>query len=217
LFLVVHSGSRNPGLQVAKHYQQLGYDELGGRGRSPVPYELAYLTGDVLDDYLHDVAIMQRFADLNRAAIVDDIIKAMRLKVSDRFATIHNYVDTEHKVVRKGAVSAQADERMLIPLNMRDGALLCTGLGNPDWNWSAPHGAGRLMSRGEVAQQHTMAEYKKAMVGVFSSTVNAGTLDECPMAYKDLTDITDHIGPTARVDAHIRPVYNFKASQAVKR
>jgi RNA-splicing ligase RtcB len=217
-YLLVHSGSRNLGLQVAQHYQQRGYDELGGRGHTDVPYEFAYVRGAAMDDYLHDVTIIQEFADLNRRAIADDIIKGMRLDVSDRFSTIHNYVDAhknnvDHGVIRKGAVSAQAGERMVIPINMRDGALLCTGLGNPEWNYSAPHGAGRLLSRSEVKNHYTLSAYKKSMEGVFSSTVGAGTLDECPMAYKNLDDICSQIAPTVRVDRRIRAVYNFKAGE----
>ncbi len=212
LYLMVHSGSRSLGAQVARHYQQRGYDELGGRGRSEVPYELAYVTGRTFDDYLHDTAVAQQFADLNRRAMVDDIVKKMRLRVADRIITVHNYVDLEHQTVRKGAVSARAGEQIVVPINMRDGALLCTGLGNPEWNYSAPHGAGRLMSRSEVRQHYTVSAYRKAMAGVFSSTVDAGTLDECPMAYKDLDEIASRIGPTARVDRRVRTVYNFKAS-----
>ncbi|MCL2090242.1 MAG: RtcB family protein [Micrococcales bacterium] len=212
LYLLVHSGSRNLGAQVARHYQQRGYDELGGRGGTDVPYELAYVTGQTLEDYLHDTAIAQQFADLNRRAIADDIVKKMHLRVADRISTVHNYVDVERQIVRKGAVSAREGEQIVVPINMRDGALVCTGLGNPEWNYSAPHGAGRLMSRSEVKQHYTVSAYKKAMAGVFSSTVDAGTLDECPMAYKDLDAIVSHIGPTARVDRRIRTVYNFKAS-----
>ena len=211
-YLMVHSGSRNLGAQVAKHYQQRGYDELGGRGNTDVPFELAYVTGTTLDDYLHDIAVVQQFADLNRKAIADDIVKKMHLRVADQIATVHNYVDVEHQIVRKGAVSAKAGEQIVIPINMRDGALVCTGLGNSEWNYSAPHGAGRLMSRSEVKQHYTVSAYKKAMAGVFSSTVDAGTLDECPMAYKDLAEITSAITPTAQVDRRIRTVYNFKAS-----
>lgn len=213
-YLLVHSGSRNLGAQVARYYCQRGYDELGGRAQHDVPFELAYVAGQTFADYLHDAAIAQTFADLNRQAIADDIIKKMRLRVADRFTTAHNYVDVEHRTVRKGAVSAQAGERIVVPVNMRDGALLCTGLGNREWNCSAPHGAGRLMSRSQVKQHYTVSAYKKAMAGVFSSTVDAGTLDECPMAYKPLEEIVAQIAPTATVDARIRTVYNFKASDS---
>ncbi|MDR1537931.1 MAG: RtcB family protein [Clostridiales bacterium] len=215
LYLIVHSGSRNPGLQVAQHYQDEAYKALGAQDE--IPFELAYCEGDLLDDYLHDMAIMQEFAALNRKAIADEIIKGCKLKVDSQFSTIHNYIDLEHNILRKGAVSAQKGETLLIPINMRDGALVCEGLGNPDWNFSAPHGAGRLMSRSEAKQSFTLSAYKKEMSGVFSSTVNAETLDECPMAYKSIEDILVQIEQTARVVKHIHTIYNFKAGEEQSR
>ena len=211
LYLIVHSGSRNIGLQVAQYYQDAAFKALGAQDE--IPYELAYCGGGLLDDYLHDMAIMQAFAALNRQAIADDILKDCKLKEENRFSTIHNYIDLTHMVLRKGAVSAQSGETLLIPINMRDGALICFGLGNPDWNCSAPHGAGRLMSRGEAKSSFTLSAYKKEMSGVFSSTVNTETLDECPMAYKSMEDILAQIEPTARVIKRIQPVYNFKAGE----
>ncbi|MCL1897170.1 MAG: RtcB family protein, partial [Clostridiales bacterium] len=142
LYLVVHSGSRNIGLQVAGYYQKKGYEALGGKKHSEVPYDLAYVEGPLLDDYLHDMSIMQEFAALNRRAITDEILKGMKLSEESRFTTTHNYIDLKNRILRKGAVSARAGETLLIPINMRDGSLVCTGLGNPDWNESAPHGAG---------------------------------------------------------------------------
>ncbi len=211
IYLVVHSGSRNIGLQVAQYYQDAAFKELGAQDE--IPYELAYCKGALLEDYLHDMAIMQAFAAINRRAIADDIIKGCKLKEESRFSTIHNYIDLEHMLLRKGAVSAQAGETLLIPINMRDGALICEGLGNPDWNCSAPHGAGRLMSRSEAKQSFTLNAYKKEMDGIFSSTVNAETLDECPMAYKSMEDIITQIEPTANVKKRITPIYNFKAGE----
>ena len=157
--------------------------------------------------------LVQHFARLNRQAILDEIVKGMKLHVEEQFTTIHNYIDTDAMILRKGAVSARAGERLLIPINMRDGSLLCTGRGNEDWNCSAPHGAGRLMSRGEAKQSFTVSQFKKEMDGIYTTSVGQNTLDECPMAYKGMEDILDNIGPTARVEKIIRPVYNFKAGE----
>lgn len=211
LYLIVHSGSRNIGLQVAQYYQDAAFKSLGNQ--EDVPYELAYCEGELLDDYLHDMEIIQEFADWNRRAIVDTILKVCKLKEESRFTTIHNYIDLKHNILRKGAISAQKDEVLLIPINMRDGSLICKGLGNSDWNYSAPHGAGRLMSRREVKDTFTVSAYKKEMKGIYSSTINAETLDECPMAYKSIDDILSQIKPTVSVTKHIKPIYNFKAGE----
>lgn len=211
LYLIVHSGSRNIGLQVAQYYQDAAFKALGDQ--SEIPYELAYCEGNLLEDYLHDMEIMQDFANWNRRAIVDSILKGCKLKEESRFTTIHNYIDLKHKILRKGAVSAQKSEMLLIPINMRDGAFICEGLGNPDWNYSAPHGAGRLMSRREVKDRFTVSAYKKEMAGIYSSTVNSETLDECPMAYKSIEDILSQIEPTVKVIRRIKPIYNFKAGE----
>ncbi len=215
LYLIVHSGSRNIGLQAAQFYQDAAFKSFGRE--SDIPYELAYCEGALLDDYLHDMAIMQEFADLNRRAITDSILKGCKLKEEDRFTTIHNYIDLEFGILRKGSVSAQKDEILLIPINMRDGSLICRGLGNADWNYSAPHGAGRLMSRREVKDTFTVSAYKKEMAGIYSSTINAETLDECPMAYKSLDEILSQITPTVEVIKQIKPVYNFKAGEKQSR
>ena len=217
LYLVVHSGSRNIGLQVAEYYQKKGYEALGGKKQSEVPYDLAYVEGPLLDDYLHDMSIMQEFAALNRRAITDEILKGMKLSEESRFTTTHNYIDLKNRILRKGAVSARAGEILLVPINMRDGSLVCTGLGNPDWNESAPHGAGRLMSRTAAKQSFTVSAFKKEMNGVFSSTVNDETLDECPMAYKSMADIIRYIAETVRIEKRITPIYNFKAGEKFKR
>lgn len=240
-YLVVHSGSRHLGLEVANYYQEEGYKQLhsdaadaqaliaslkaNGReqdlqtaseevkkaGRARIPKALAYVSGELFDQYIHDMRIIQCFAQLNRQAIMDEILKGMGLHREDSFTTIHNYIDTETMILRKGAVSAQARERLLIPINMRDGSLLCIGKGNADWNYSAPHGAGRLMSRAQARESFTVSEYKKQMQGIYSSSISKATLDECPMAYKRMEDILDNIGETVTVDKVIRPVYNFKA------
>lgn len=206
-YLIIHSGSRNPGLQVASHYQK----RAGESRDSDTPYELAPLTGSAFDDYVHDMKIMQAFADLNRKAIADEILKGMKWKAKDAFATVHNYLDTGSMILRKGAVSAQKGERLLIPMNMRDGSLLCEGLGNPDWNYSAPHGAGRLCSRREAKESITLTQFKKDMQGIYSPSISRATLDESPAAYKPMEEILARIGDTVNVRALLKPVYNFKA------
>lgn len=242
IYVVVHSGSRNLGKQVAEFYQREGYKtlnrtddgslqqlvaELKAAGRqkeiqkelkrlknlkrTAVPRDLAYVEGALFDQYIHDMKIVQRFAELNRQAMMDEIVKGMKLHVEEQFTTIHNYIDTDAMILRKGAVSAGAGERLLIPINMRDGSLLCVGKGNEDWNCSAPHGAGRLMSRAEAKQSFTVSEFKKQMAEVYTTSVSKATLDECPMAYKGMKDILDNIEPTAEVVKIIRPIYNFKA------
>lgn len=181
--------------------------------RTNVPQHLAYTEGELFEQYIHDMKIVQEFAMLNRQAMMDEIIKGMGLHVADRFTTIHNYIDTENMILRKGAVSAQAGERLLIPINMRDGSLICTGKGNPDWNCSAPHGAGRIMSRSKAKNTFTVSEYKKQMKGIYTTSVNQGTLDECPMVYKSVEDIVDNIGDTVEINDIIKPIYNFKAGE----
>ncbi len=178
-----------------------------------VPKHLAYCEGELFEQYIHDMKIVQQFAMLNRQAMMDEIIKGMHLHVEEQFTTIHNYIDTEAMILRKGAVSANSGEKLLIPINMRDGSLICTGKGNPDWNCSAPHGAGRLMSRSAAKQNFTVSEFKKQMNGIYTTSVNAATLDECPMAYKSIEDIVDNIGDTVEINEVIKPVYNFKAGE----
>ncbi|MBR4655637.1 MAG: RtcB family protein [Oscillospiraceae bacterium] len=212
LYLIIHTGSRNLGLQVAEYYQKLAYESVGGRSQNEIPFELAYLSGKDRDRYLHDMAIMQRYAALNRQTIRDCILDAMKLHEEDFFTTVHNYIDLEHGILRKGSVSAREGERLLIPLNMRDGALICIGRGNDDWNQSAPHGAGRLFSRTQAESSFTLSAFKKSMAGIYTTTVSQDTLDECPMAYKDPQTIISAIGDTVRIEKQIRPIYNFKSS-----
>lgn len=242
LYLVVHSGSRHLGVEVATYYQDEGYkvlnrtddislkaiiEQMKAEGRekeiqkelkklknvkqTKIPHMLAYVSGELFHQYIHDMKIVQQFAMLNRQAMMDEIVKGMKLHVEEQFTTIHNYIDTDAMILRKGAVSAKAGEQLLIPINMRDGSLLCVGKGNEDWNYSAPHGAGRLMSRAEAKQSFTVSEFKKQMADVYTTSVGKATLDECPMAYKGMKDILDNIGPTADVVKIIRPIYNFKA------
>lgn len=206
-YLIIHSGSRNPGLQVAEHYQKIA----GENRQGDTPYELAWLTGPEFDAYVHDMKIMQAFADTNRKAIADEILKGMKWKAKTAFATVHNYLDTENMILRKGAVSAQKGENLLIPMNMRDGSLLCEGLGNRDWNFSAPHGAGRLYSRKAARENITLTQFKKDMQGIYSPSISRSTIDESPAAYKPMEEILSQIGDTVKVKAILKPVYNFKA------
>jgi len=178
-----------------------------------VPKHLAYCEGELFEQYIHDMKIVQQFAMLNRQAMMDEIIKGMHLHVTEQFTTIHNYIDTENMILRKGAVSAQAGEKLLIPINMRDGSLICEGKGNSEWNFSAPHGAGRLFSRSQAKQSFTVSEFKKQMQGIYTTSVSEQTLDECPMAYKSLDDIAGNIGDTADIIEVIKPIYNFKAGE----
>jgi len=179
-----------------------------------VCHELAYVEGLDFLDYIHDMKITQEHAVINRATIAKQIMKHAKLHAEDEFETIHNYIDTDAMILRKGAVSAKAGEKLIIPLNMRDGALICIGKGNHDWNCSAPHGAGRIMSRSEAKENVSMSEYKKSMEGIFTTCVNRGTIDESPMAYKPAQAIIDNISETVEITDHIMPIYNFKASES---
>lgn len=241
LYIVVHSGSRHLGLEVAKHYQEAGYkkisdqsdglekliEELKAAGRQreiqqeikkykseyqcDIPKALAYVDGSLFDDYIHDMKIVQRFAEINRQAMMDEIVSGMGVHVEEQFTTIHNYIDTDSMILRKGAVSAKRGEILLIPINMRDGSIIAVGKGNEDWNCSAPHGAGRLMSRAKAKEKFTVSEFERQMDGIYTTSVNQETLDECPMAYKSMDAITVNIGPTVDILKIIKPVYNFKA------
>lgn len=178
-----------------------------------IPKNLAYVEGKLFEDYIHDMRITQRFAMLNRKAMTEVILRGMGLTKLEEFTTIHNYIDTEKMILRKGSVSAEAGEKLLIPINMRDGGLICIGRGNEEWNCSAPHGAGRLMSRKQAFAELSMDEYAAEMAGIWSSCVVRDTLDESPMAYKPIDEIVAEIGPTAEIVERIRPVYNFKAAE----
>ena len=238
LLLVVHSGSRHLGTEVARYYQKAAYGNLNKKaaemlilqlklqGREKeieqelkkfngarIPKDLAYCEGQLFDDYVHDMKIVQQFATLNRKAITETILSECGLTQTGEFTTIHNYLDTDNMILRKGAVSAQKGERLIIPMNMRDGALICVGKGNPEWNYSAPHGAGRLMSRGEAKQLISMEEFAESMQGIFSTSVGQSTIDESPMAYKPMQSIIDNIGDTVEIEEIVKPVYNFKASE----
>lgn len=211
LYIVVHSGSRHLGYEVARLYQEEAYRSL--KNDLDIPKALAYASGQLFDDYIHDMKIVQDFAKLNRKAMVDEIIQGMKFDVEDQFTTIHNYIDTENMILRKGAVSAQEGEKLLIPINMRDGSLICLGKGNKDWNYSAPHGAGRIMSRRQAKSTFTLKEYRKTMEGIFTTSVNRATIDECPLAYKPMDEIIQNVSDTVEVVEKLVPIYNFKAGQ----
>ncbi len=248
LYLVIHSGSRNLGKQVAEIYQTLAIDLDAGKAdyferrdelirtykeqgrRSEIqsallsmekdwkakeptnPPDLCYLYGSYFEDYLHDVEICQRFAHRNRERMAEILLSRAGLTALSSFHTVHNYIDTEEKILRKGAIAAHTGVPVLIPINMRDGSILALGKGNPDWNYSAPHGAGRVMSRTEARSTISLSDYEKSMAGVYTTTVNNSTLDEAPMAYKSLSDILDSITASVDVIEILKPVYNFKAA-----
>ena len=247
-YLVIHSGSRNLGKQVAEHYQKLAidlnrgygeyfkkrdeiirtYKEQGRKneiqealkqlhkevyeGPLSMPEDLCYLEGKYLEDYLFDVEICQEFARRSREKMAEILIERAGLTAGESFHTIHNYIDTKEMILRKGAIAAHKGEKVLIPINMRDGSVLAVGKGNPEWNYSAPHGAGRVMSRTKAKNTLSLDEYKETMKGVYTTSINEHTLDEAPMAYKRLEDIIDVISASVDVIDVMKPVYNFKAS-----
>lgn len=194
--------------EIAKLIKQFNstYTEI----KPSVPFEFAYCCGQLFDDYIHDMEIVQRHASLNREKIANTIIKKCKLHEIERIETIHNYIDTESMILRKGAISAKQDEMVIIPMNMRDGTLICRGKGNEDWNNSAPHGAGRLFSRSDTKSRFTLSEYKKTMKGIYSSSISKDTLDECPMAYKPAETIMMCIKDTVDIIEVLKPLYNFK-------
>lgn len=238
LYLVVHTGSRHLGVEVAEYYQDWGYesmrqdyknqreyliDRLKAEGHEKdiskeladlkfdIPKDLCPIGGKLFESYIHDMQIVQEYAKWNRISIATEIMAHMDWDVIDDFETIHNYIDTDDMILRKGAVSAKDGELLLIPINMRDGSLICRGKGNPDWNYSAPHGAGRLFGRMEAKRRFSMDEFRRSMDGIFTTSVGDDTLDECPMAYKPMGSIVENIGDTVDILKVIKPVYNFKA------
>lgn len=213
LYLVVHSGSRHLGKQAAEYYQDLGYRELKKKqGSQNINKHLAYVEGENFTNYLNDMKIIQKYAEYNRKAIVDEIMDRMGLEMEEQFTTIHNYIDLDAMILRKGAISARKGERVLIPINMRDGSLICIGKGNKDWNYSAPHGAGRIMSRRQAKKNITLESFQKSMEGIYTTTVNKHTLDEAAFAYKPMEEIIKNIKDTVEIVHIIKPIYNFKAS-----
>ena len=238
LFLVIHSGSRNIGGQVAKYYQDVAISKLTDNSKEReelikrlkkegkqneigselkklkkpiINNDLAYLTGIDFDNYMHDMKLMQKFAILNRRTMTNIILEKTKLTEVEAFETIHNYIDFNRMILRKGAVSAENGETLLIPINMRDGSIIAKGKGNEDWNYSAPHGAGRLMGRHEAYKKLNFDEFKEQMKDVYSTSVLIETLDEAPNAYKSIDEIIEAIGETVEVLDIIKPIYNFKA------
>lgn len=210
--LVVHTGSRHLGLEVCEYYLKEGQKALKSKGIN-IPYEMTYLNGDLLEKYLNDIDIIQDFAARNRTAILDDICKYMKWDIRETHSCIHNYVDIENNIVRKGAISAKEGEYVIIPANMRDGIILGTGKENPDWNYSAPHGAGRIMKRSDVKNNYTVSAFKKEMEGIYTTSVSADTLDEAPFVYKNIDEIIENIKDTVEIKEVIKPIYNFKAGK----
>ena len=251
LYIVIHSGSRYLGKEIAEFYQEEAWKQLNknrkqdiadyiaklkedGREKeiqyqikwlkervaTDVPKSLAYVTGELFNDYINDMKVTQHYASVNRKAMMSIILDELKISNSmifDQFSTIHNYIDTEYMILRKGSVSARLGEKLIIPINMRDGSLICEGLGNKDWNFSAPHGAGRLMSRASAFRNLKMEDFKSAMIGIYSTSVKKETLDESPMAYKNIDDIIKSIEPTAKILKRIKPIYNYKASDEIKK
>ncbi len=239
LYLVIHSGSRCLGKQVAEYYQNLGYKhltdtkkekevlikklksegrqkdihkELARISKPKINKSLAYITGIDMKYYINDMQITQSYATWNRKAIADEIIKNMNLTLLENFTTIHNYIDIEKMILRKGAISAKEVEKVIIPMNMRDGSLICIGKGNSEWNCSAPHGAGRIMSRSKAKKEVSLNEFKNSMKDIYTTSVNQNTIDESPMVYKPMEEIIRNIHDTVDVLQVIKPIYNFKAN-----
>lgn len=240
IYLVIHSGSRNLGKQIAEHYQDVAFKSLSNQSdktnqvieqlkkegrhseissaikklkaeRPTINKALAYVTGEDMDDYLNDIQIAQDYAFLNRVTMSTVILQEMGWNSVEWFDTIHNYIDIENMILRKGAISAQKDEVVIIPMNMRDGSIIAVGKGNPDWNYSAPHGAGRIMSRSKAKEQVKFEDFVDTMKGVWTTSVVESTLDESPFAYKPMQEIIDNVQDTVYIKDIIKPLYNFKA------
>ncbi|QDQ06493.1 RtcB family protein [Bacillus sp. BD59S] len=239
VYIVIHSGSRNLGKQIAEYYQNFAYEQLidvtsmkdeiikrlteEGRAKEiqetlreiqkpKIRKELAYLEGQGFKDYMNDMNIAQKYAEVNRKAMIDEIVAKMDWKVTDQFTTIHNYIDIENMILRKGAISAQKDERVIIPINMRDGSIIAFGKGNPDWNYSGPHGAGRIMSRKKAKESLSLEEFQSTMTEVWTTSVVESTIDEAPMVYKPMDEIIENTKETIDIKHIIKPLYNFKAN-----
>lgn len=251
VYIIIHSGSRNLGKQVAKHYQNIAVEQCSNKndyekernaiikeykaaGKQQLirqalnelknkyaqllpkyPKDLCYVSGEQRLRYLHDMRICQKYASLNRKLMADIITKKLLNKTIwefEHFETVHNYISERDNIIRKGAISAYEGEEVLIPINMRDGSLLCVGKGNPDWNYSAPHGAGRLLSRNEAKEKFSLTEFQESMKGIYTTSVSLSTIDECPMAYKPMKEIINNISDTVKVVKILKPIYNFKAN-----
>ena len=248
-YLVIHSGSRNMGKQVADYYQNLAIELCSGKeelfkrkaeliitykeqgrkneiqqaikeleeeyrnNKPELPKELCYLTGEYREDYLHDMQICQEYASLNRKTIAVEILNNYGVIAERKFETIHNYINFEDNIVRKGAIKADKGEKVIIPINMRDGSIIAIGKGNNDWNNSAPHGAGRLMSRIKAKETIKLEDYQDSMKGIYSTSIAESTIDEAPFAYKSMQEIIDNTQDTIKIEKIIKPIYNFKAKE----
>lgn len=208
---MIHSGSRRIGADVCDYYQNEALKEFKRYHNMAQNKDLIYCEGKLFDDYIHDMKIMQEFAVLNRQAIAETILTEYGMDYTKKFTTIHNYIDMDRMILRKGAVSANKNETLIIPINMRDGSIICKGKGNPDWNYSAPHGAGRLFSRSRAKQELSLDEFQRQMDGIYSNSVSKKTLDESPMAYKPIDNILNNVEDTVKIMEIVKPVYNFKA------
>ena len=213
-YITIHSGSRHLGKELTEYYLSEGQKYLKAKGEQ-VPYELTWLEGSLMEAYLHDLTVVQEYAALNRQIMIDEICKGMKWKVEDKLSCHHNYVDFrgEEPILRKGAISARQDEPVIIPINMKEGVMLGKGKGNDCWNYSAPHGAGRIMKRVDVANNYTVSDFKREMKGIYSPSISRDTLDEAPFAYRGMDEIRETINDTVEITNILRPVYNFKAGR----
>ena len=213
-YITIHSGSRHLGKELTEYYLSEGQKYLKAKGEQ-VPYELTWLEGSLMEAYLHDLTVVQEYAALNRQIMIDEICKGMKWKVEDKLSCHHNYVDFrgEEPILRKGAISARQDEPVIIPINMKEGVMLGKGKGNDYWNYSAPHGAGRIMKRVDVANNYTVSDFKREMKGIYSPSISRDTLDEAPFAYRGMDEIRETINDTVEITNILRPVYNFKAGR----
>lgn len=209
IYLVVHTGSRHLGGEVAEYYTKLANRRLKEQGKE-LPYYMSYLAGSDKDAYLEDVQLIQQYAEWNRQMIVREILKGMKWKAVEQFSVVHNYLE-DAGILRKGSISARSGEKIIIPANMKEGSILGIGKGNPAWNYSAPHGSGRKLKREDVKNLHTVLEFKKEMKGIYSSCVGADTLDEAPFAYRSIAEIAERIKDTIAITEILKPIYNFKA------
>ncbi|MCR5331791.1 MAG: RtcB family protein [Lachnospiraceae bacterium] len=216
VYMIIHTGSRHLGKEVVEYYLSAGQKALEKQGINNVPYEMTYLTEELKDDYLHDLAVVQEYADLNRRVIASEIIKGMKWKEKEVISCVHNYVDLsgEKPVLRKGSISARENEDVIIPINMRDGVILGKGKSNEEWNYSAPHGAGRIASREATNNTHTVSEFKASMKGIYSTCISSDTLDEAPFAYRGADYIKEAVEDTVSISKILKPVYNYKGGNA---
>lgn len=213
-YLTIHTGSRHLGVEVAEYYQNKA-KEYNRSLNLDTPFEFCWLEGKLYDDYIHDIKVVQNFAEINRKAIVNEICGSMKFNIIEEISINHNYID-DSNVLRKGAIASNLGKPVIIPVNMRDGVIAGYGKGNEDWNCSAPHGAGRIMAKNDVSQKHTVSEYKKLMNGIYCSVIGKGTLEEAPFAYRGIEELLSNIEDTIQVIDTLKPIYNYKAERKEK-